>query len=36
MAEIAMEDRLEALYDMENASLERLQERQERVVLMKG
>jgi hypothetical protein len=36
MAEIGMEDRLEAVYDMENASLERFQERQERVVLMKG
>lgn len=34
MAEIGMEDRLEAVYEMENVSLERLQERQERVMLL--
>jgi hypothetical protein len=34
MAETGMEDRLEAVYEMENVSLERLQERQERVMLL--
>jgi hypothetical protein len=34
MAEIGTEDRLEAVYEMENVALERLQERQERVTLL--
>src|SRR5919106_166034 len=34
MAEIGTEDRLEAVYEMENVALERLQERQERVMLL--
>src|SRR5215217_571460 len=34
MAELGTEDRLEAVYDMENVALERLQERQEHVMLL--
>jgi hypothetical protein len=34
MAEIGTEDRLDAVYDMENVALEYLQERQERVMLL--
>ena len=34
MAEIGTEDRLNAVYEMENVALERLQERQERVMLL--
>ena len=34
MAEIGTEDRLDAVYEMENVALERLQERQERVMLL--
>ena len=34
MAEIGTEDRLDAVYEMENVALERLQERQERVTLL--
>jgi hypothetical protein len=34
MAEIGTEDRLEAVYEMENVALERLLERQERVMLL--
>ena len=34
MAELGTEDRLDAVYEMENVALERLQERQERVMLL--
>ena len=34
MGEAGTEDRLDAIYDMENVALERLQERQERVMLL--
>ena len=34
MGEAGTEDRLDAVYDMENVALERLQERQERVMLL--
>jgi hypothetical protein len=34
MAESGTEDRLEAVYEMESVALERLQERQERVMLL--
>ena len=34
MAELGTEDRLEAVYEMESVALERLQERQERVMLL--
>jgi len=34
MGEAGTEDRLEAVYDLENVALERLQERQERVMLL--
>ena len=34
MAESGTEDRLDAVYEMENVALERLQERQERVMLL--
>jgi hypothetical protein len=34
MAESGTEDRLDAVYAMENVALERLQERQERVMLL--
>ena len=34
IGEVGKEDRLDAVYDMENIALERLQERQERVMLL--
>jgi hypothetical protein len=34
MGETGTDDRLDAIYDMENVALQRLQERQERVMLL--